>query len=92
MLFRSGYIINLTILAFLFKDVVDIKRIELYKEDKENREELSKKEKKEKQDTFWHIGILSKLYNVIIYIHSLAVCTKLFKSYIGRKIPLDNYT
>ena len=86
----QGHIINLAVLAFLFKDVVDIKRIESYEEDKENGEELSEKEKKEKQDTFWRIGVLGKLYNVIVHIRSLAVRIKLFESYAGRRIPLDN--
>ena len=88
----QGHIINLTIFAFLFKDIINIKQIKLYKEDKENREEFSKKEKKEKQDIFWYIGILNKLYNIIVYIHSSAVYMKLFKSYTGRKIPFDNRT
>ena len=47
-----GLYFNLTVLAFLFKDVINIKQIKLYKEDKESGEKLSKKEKKEKQDLF----------------------------------------
>jgi len=36
------------------------------------------------------MGVLGKLYNVIVYIHFSAVCMKLFESYVGRRIPLDN--
>ena len=38
------------------------------------------------------MGVLGKLYNIIIYIRSLAAHTKLFASYTGRRIPLDNCT
>jgi len=63
----------------------------LYEEDKESEKELSKKKKKEKQDSFWYMGILGKLHNIIVHIRSSAARTKLFESYTGRRIPLDNY-
>jgi len=38
------------------------------------------------------MGVLGKLYNIVIHIRSSAARTKLFMSYAGRRIPLDNRT
>jgi len=47
-------------------------------------------DKEEKRVTFRVIGPLSKLYNIIIYIHSSASYTKEFKDLVERIIPLNN--
>jgi len=38
------------------------------------------------------MGVLGKFHNIIMHIRSSAVYTKLFKSYAGRRILLDNRT
>ena len=38
------------------------------------------------------MGVLSKLYNIIIYIYSLVIYIKLFKSYAGKRILFNNRT
>jgi len=88
----QGHIINLAVQSFLFKDVIDIKQIESYEEDEESGRELSDRQKKEKQDTFRRMGVLGKLHNIVVHIRSSAARTKLFVSYAGRRIPLDNRT
>jgi len=47
-------------------------------------------DKEEKWATFWVIGPLGKLYNIIIYIRSSAGRIKEFKDLAERIIPLDN--
>ncbi|OCK88546.1 uncharacterized protein K441DRAFT_588152, partial [Cenococcum geophilum 1.58] len=74
--------------AFLFKNLISLNNIKLYKEGKE----LDLKEKKEKSDLFRKLSALKKLYNITIYTHSLASCIREFKSLIGRRIPLNNRT
>jgi len=38
------------------------------------------------------IGLLRKLYNIIIHSHALAGRMKDFKAYVGQRIPLNNRT
>ena len=49
-------------------------------------------DKEEKWATFWVIGPLSKLHNIVVYIRSSAIHIKEFKDLAERIIPLDNYT
>jgi hypothetical protein len=88
----QGHIINLAVQAFLFQDAIDIKQIESYEEDEECGKELGEREKKEKQESFRRMGVLGKLHNVVVNIRSSAARTKLFESFAGRRIPLDNRT
>jgi len=47
-------------------------------------------DKEEKRATFWVMGPLGKLYNIIIHIRSSVGCMKEFKDLAERIIPLDN--
>jgi len=60
----------------------------LYKEEKE----LDLKEEKKKSNTFWKLSALKKPYNITVYTYSLAGRIREFKGFIGRRIPLNNYT
>ena len=64
----NGHIINLAIQAFLFKDVISTKQIQLYKVEDESRDEISEVHLAIRRDTFRYIGVLGKLYNIIVYI------------------------
>jgi len=66
-----------------------MEQLELYNKQK-GKGEVG--DKKEKRATFWVIGPLSKLYNIIIHICSSAGHTKEFKDLIERIIPLNNRT
>ena len=42
------------------------------------------------RDMFRYIGVLGKLYNIIIYIRSSVGRIKDIKAFTGRRIPLNN--
>jgi hypothetical protein len=44
------------------------------------------------RDTFRYIGVLGKLYNIVIYIRSSIGRMKDIKAFAGRRIPLNNRT
>jgi len=48
-------------------------------------------DKEEKWATFWVMGLLGKLYNIIIHICSSAGCIKEFKDLAERMILLNNH-
>ncbi|OCK91806.1 uncharacterized protein K441DRAFT_573756, partial [Cenococcum geophilum 1.58] len=73
--------------AFLFKNLISLNNIKLYKEGKE----LDLKEEKEKSNLFRKLGVLKKLYNITVYTYSLASYIREFKSLTGRRILLNNY-
>ena len=79
-------------IGLFFKDLISFNNIKLYKEDKVKGKELNLKEEKEKSNTFRKLGALRKLYNITIHTHSLASRIREFKSLVGRRIPLNNYT
>ncbi|OCK92221.1 uncharacterized protein K441DRAFT_434710, partial [Cenococcum geophilum 1.58] len=72
--------------AFLFKSLISLNNIKLYKEGKE----LDLKEEKEKSNIFRKLSALRKLYNITVYTYSLAGRIREFKGLIGRRIPLNN--
>ncbi|OCK89525.1 uncharacterized protein K441DRAFT_583793, partial [Cenococcum geophilum 1.58] len=74
--------------AFLFKNLISLNNIKLYKEGKE----LDLKEEKEKSNSFRKLSALRKLYNITVYTCSLASRIREFKSLIERRIPLNNHT
>jgi len=37
------------------------------------------------------MGLLSKLYNVIVHFYALASRTKEFETLVGRRVPLNNH-
>ncbi|OCK90772.1 uncharacterized protein K441DRAFT_530084, partial [Cenococcum geophilum 1.58] len=76
--------------AFLFKNLISLNNIKLYKEDKVKGKELDLKEEKEKSNIFRKLGALKKLYNITIHTYSSAGYIREFKSLIGRRIPLNN--
>ena len=84
-----GHIINLAVQAFLFQNLIEIKRVEWYDE-QEGMGEVGSEE--EKRVTFRVMGPLGKLHNIIVHIRSSANHTKEFKALAGRLIPLDNRT
>ena len=88
----QGHILNLTVQAFLFKNLISLNNIKSYEEDKVKGKELDPKEEKEKSNTFRKLGALRKLYNITIHTRSLASRIREFKSLIGRRIPLNNCT
>lgn len=84
-----GHIINLAVQAFLFQNLIEIKRVEWYDE-QEAMGEVGNEE--EKQVTFRVMGPLGKLHNIVVHIRSSANHAKEFKALAGRLIPLDNRT
>lgn len=84
-----GHIINLTVQAFLFQNLIKIKQVEWYDE-QEGMGEVGNEE--EKRVTFRVMGPLGKLHNIIVHIRNSANHTKEFKALAGRLIPLDNRT
>lgn len=84
-----GHIINLAVQAFLFQNLIEIKRVEWYDEQEEIGEVGNEEEKRV---TFRVMGPLGKLHNIIVHIRSSANHTKEFKTLAGRLIPLDNRT
>ncbi len=63
----------------------------MYKENKVKRKELNLKEEEEKSDIFQKLGVLGKLYNIIIHTCNLAGRIKEFESLAKRKILFNNY-
>ncbi|OCK99238.1 uncharacterized protein K441DRAFT_538116, partial [Cenococcum geophilum 1.58] len=78
--------------AFLFKNLISLNNIKLYKEDKVKGKEFNLEEEGGKSNIFWKLGALRKLYNITVYTYSLASYISEFKSLIGRRIPLNNCT
>jgi hypothetical protein len=84
-----GYIINLTVQAFLFRNEIDIKELESY--DKMNeRGELSEKEDIARK--FWLLRPLGKLHNILVHSRSTSALVKEFEELVERMVPLDNRT
>jgi hypothetical protein len=85
----SGYIINLTIQAFLFTNVINIEELESY-DDKEQRGDTGDEEAK--RIKFCLIGPLGQMYNIIIHIHGSTAQIAEFLELASRMIPLNNRT
>ena len=84
----SSYIINLIVQAFLFINIIEIDKLKLYN-NKEQQGDVGDKEAKKTR--FCLIGLLSKIYNIIIYIQGSTTQAAKFIKLIGRLIPLNNY-
>jgi hypothetical protein len=84
-----GYIINLAVQAFLFQNIIEIEKLELYNNQESKRET---KDKEEKRVKFRLIGPLGQLYNIIIYICSSTTYINKFLESTERMILLDNCT
>jgi hypothetical protein len=57
---------------------------------KEKKREIGNKE--ERKIKFQFIGLLSQLYNIIVYIRGSTACTNKFIELAGRRVLLDNCT
>ena len=85
----SSYIINLAVQAFLFANIIEIDKLELYN----NKEQQGNTEDKEAKKTkFCFIELLGKIYNIVVYIQGSTVRAAKFVELAGRLILLDNCT
>jgi len=72
--------------------VINTSLIKLYKEDKINKIDFNEKQRKKKEQTFQAMGVLKKLYNIIVYSRASIDYIAEFKQIIKRMILLDNRT
>jgi hypothetical protein len=61
----SGYIINLTVQAFLFADVINIEELELYDDEEQQGDTRDEEAKRIK---FRLMGPLGQMHNIVIHI------------------------
>jgi len=88
-----GYILNLVVQAFLFTNNSEEQLIELYDKEDESREELDSKNQKERANSIKaKMGIISKIYNLVVYIRASPNRTNEFEAITRRSIPLNNCT
>jgi hypothetical protein len=84
-----GHIINLTVQAFLFTNVIQMEELESYDSDEkdetlENSEEMRAK--------FRLLGPLGKAHNIVAHIRKSPKRIMIFKKLARRMIPMDNRT
>ena len=64
----------------------------MYNKEDRLEEELDKKRQKERANSIQiKIGVIGKVYNIVIYIYALPNRTNTFKKATRKLIPLDNY-
>ena len=67
--------------------------MELYNREDELKEELDNKRQKERANLIGvKMGVIGKIYNLVVYIRALPNYTNKFKALSGKLIPLDNCT
>ena len=81
------YIINLAIQAFLFYNVIEMKKMKAY-----NKLEKLKELEDETKQKFQLLESLDKLHNIIVNTCSFANCIAEFLELAARMISLDNCT
>jgi hypothetical protein len=84
-----SYIINLVVQAFLFTNIINLDKLELYNLEDKDRELTDKEVKKAR---FRLLRLLGKEYNIVVYICRSSTCTEYFRILAGKIIPIDNCT
>jgi len=66
--------------------------MESYDREDKLGEELDDKRQKERANLIRaKMGVMGKIYNLVVYIHTSPNCTNEFKELSGKLIPLGNY-
>jgi hypothetical protein len=84
----SGHIINLAVQAFLFANVIEIKKLQSY----DNKDEKGEGDEEARNVKFRLMGPLGKIHNIVIYIQGLTARIAEFVKLARRRIPLNNRT
>jgi hypothetical protein len=89
-----SYILNLIIKAFLFVIKDEEQLIESYnKEDELEGEKPDDKRSKERATSIRNkMGVIGKIYNIVVYICASPNCTKGFEAMAKKLIPIGNCT
>jgi hypothetical protein len=84
-----GHIINLTIQAFLFTNVIQMEELKSYDNDEEDKTLENGEEIRAK---FRLLGPLGKAHNIVAHIRKSLKRITIFKGFAGRMILIDNRT
>ena len=88
-----GHILNFIVKAFLFTNNSKEQLIESYdREDKLEEKLDNKRQKKKANSTRVKMGIIGKIYNLVVYIHASPNYINKFEALSRKLIPLDNRT